>query len=129
MAKILILDDELAFREMLEVLLTRHGHEVAIQPDGTAVVKGEIELAEVDLILVDIFMPDVEGMEVIRYLQSHWPGKKIIAMSGGGRDAGAQFFLTLAKSLGAVRALEKPFDLDVFISTVEELLEDQQLSA
>lgn len=129
MAKILVVDDELEFREMLEILFKREGHQVELLTDGSDLVNGKIPLADIDLILVDIFMPEVEGMQILRYLQTHWPGKKIIAMSGGGRDMGASFFLTLALNLGAAYAFEKPFALEELMLAVNSLLAQEQVSA
>ena len=72
-----------------------------------------------DLIVTDIYMPNKEGLETIRELRRLDPDVKIIAMSGGGS---AGDFLPIAKRLGAAKTMQKPFDNEMLLEAVSEVL-------
>jgi DNA-binding NtrC family response regulator len=121
MAKILLIDDELDFLDLMRKVLTRAGHEVTAVGDGAQVLEGKTGV-DFDLVVTDIIMPGVEGIETMAYFHRLNPDIKLIAISGGG-CFDASFHLRLASSLGAVRTLEKPFDVRAFRDLVEEVLE------
>ena len=73
------------------------------------------------LILLDIIMPGIEGIETLTYLHARNPKMKIIAISGGG-SIDASFHLRMAKRLGAFQTLGKPFTLRKLIETVTKTL-------
>jgi YesN/AraC family two-component response regulator len=75
----------------------------------------------VDLVITDLSMPEKDGIETIRELRRDFPDVKIIAISGGGR-AGADGYLSVAKTIGANRTLSKPFDLKKLLDAVAELI-------
>ena len=120
MAKILIIDDEEQVRLYLRSILEPEGYEVVEAPDGKVGLQLYRE-EPVDLIITDVFMPEKEGLETIRELRSEYPEVKIIAISGGGRDIDLDF-LPLAKQLGALRTLKKPFDRQEMLDAVKEVL-------
>ena len=107
MARVLLVDDDELLRSMLRTLLERFGHDVVTATNGHDAIVRHREQS-VDLVITDIIMPDMEGIELIRALRHDDPAMKIIAMSGGGR-AGANDYLDLAKQLGAEQILSKPF--------------------
>lgn len=72
-----------------------------------------------DALVIDIIMPDREGVETIVEVRKRWPGTFIVAISGGGR-VGAQDFLKLASMLGADRTLTKPFTPAQLLATLAE---------
>ena len=74
-----------------------------------------------DLVVTDIFMPGEDGLGTIMKICDNHAKTKIIAMSGGGNVEDVDF-LQLARCLGAQKVFQKPFDTDVFLSTVEEML-------
>jgi DNA-binding response OmpR family regulator len=76
----------------------------------------------VDLIITDLFMPDTDGLEIINQFRQTYPGVKIIAVSGGG-SRGLVELLSVAKKMGAQRALMKPFSWEQLLAAVQELLE------
>jgi CheY-like chemotaxis protein len=81
MAQILVIDDEEPFRTMLREVLEREGHAVMEAGDG----REGITLARnipIDLIITDLLMPELDGLEVIQTLRSDSPQVKIIAISG-----------------------------------------------
>lgn len=76
----------------------------------------------VDLVLTDLFMPVMDGMELIAALQRRDPAVRIIAMSGGGQLLPTNV-LPLAERLGAVKTLTKPFELEELRQAVAECLD------
>ncbi len=120
MKRVLVIDDDWQMREMMHQVLARAGYEVAEAPNGE--VGMNIHRQDpVDLVITDLIMPEKEGIETIRELRRDYPKLKIIAISGGGR-AGADGYLSVAKTIGADRTMSKPFDLKKILDTVEELL-------
>jgi CheY-like chemotaxis protein len=79
-----------------------------------------------DVVVTDIFMPEKEGLELIRDLRVHYPEVRIIAMSGGGQSGNLRF-LDIAKALGAHRTLSKPFTPQEMIEAVREVLQRQEV--
>ena len=120
MARILIIEDESQLRHMVEQLLTRAGHEVLSASDGRSGMDLYHEQLP-DLVITDILMPEVDGLEIIRSLRREFPQVKIIAMSGGG-ETGKLQYLPEAREFGADIALSKPFDPAVLTAEVERLL-------
>jgi CheY-like chemotaxis protein len=105
-ASILIIDDDAAVIRTLSLILTRAGYQVSTVNSGR---KGLELLTQngFDLVLTDIIMPELDGIEAIRRIRTDHPGLRIIAMSGGGQIDKADF-LHMAEALGADRVLEKP---------------------
>jgi DNA-binding NtrC family response regulator len=119
-ASILLVDDNDQLRSLIERALKSGGHEVVSVADGKAAV-ALLPNGKYDLVLTDIVMPEMEGLELIRAVRKANPGTKIVAMSGGGRGT-ADDYLTLAKNFGAAATLEKPFRIDTLTETVERVL-------
>jgi len=122
MARILVVDDDYVFRAALRVILEAAGYTVLDAADGEAGLRVYREQGA-DLVLVDLFMPERDGLEVIQALRAMIPQPKTIAMSGGGR-IGARDMLTAAAALGAARTLRKPFESRDLLAAIRELLED-----
>jgi DNA-binding NtrC family response regulator len=120
MARILIIDDEESLRSLLRRVLTRAGHETQEVGDGKAGLKAVGEGA-FDLVITDIIMPEMEGIDFILQLHRRAPGLPIIAMSGGGRIR-PEGYLKTAQLAGAKKALTKPFTIAELQSAVAECL-------
>ncbi|MDH3503465.1 MAG: response regulator [Nitrospirota bacterium] len=117
--RILLLDDEPELRSALRDRLSMEGYDVQTAPDGRLGLKLYYE-NPVDLVITDVLMPEMDGLEVIRILCGTPSPPLIIAMSGGGsRDLE---FLVEATEFGATRTLSKPFLLDDLVSLVKDLL-------
>ena len=119
MTRILVMDDDDVFRHALRVILEGAGYAVAEAPDGAAGLRLYHQLGA-DLVLVDIFMPEMDGFEVIRALRTQVPPPHIVTMSGGGA-AGQGDILAIAATLGA-RTLRKPFTSRELLGALGDLL-------
>jgi len=109
MERVLVVDDEKVFRETIALLLRKDGYRVVVAECGHTAVNA-IEAFTFDVVLVDIFMPGLNGLDTIRIFRKNAPDVPIIAMSAyayGGADA-AEIFET-AVELGAACCLHKPF--------------------
>ena len=121
MALILVVDDEELLRRTLRTALERAGHEVEEAVDGGDAVR-KFARRPCELVLIDIIMPEREGVETIGELRRLYPELPIIAMSGGG-SVGGELFLDLARRLGATRTLPKPIRNAELVQLVAECLE------
>lgn len=111
MARILVVDDSSAVRAAIAIMLEREGFDALLVDGGRAGVE-TVAAQEFDVLIVDVFMPEMDGFEFIRSVRQQKPNLPIIAISGGsfGSDApGAPDFLSMATKLGAIRSLRKPF--------------------
>lgn len=106
MARILIIEDDQDFREMLRLTLEKAGHQVDEANDGGAGCDLYGQNRH-DLVITDIIMPGKEGVETIIELRNMDPAARIIAISGGGLTKTS--YLPHAKKLGADEVLAKPF--------------------
>ena len=122
MAKILVIEDDDSFRNVLVQMLAKVGYEVRQAGDGNQALEVCAQFGP-DLVLTDIIMPDKEGLETIQELLEICPGMKIIAMSGGVMF-GPDSYLPLAQKLGAKATLQKPFMREELISTINQVLEE-----
>ncbi len=120
MKRILLIDDNEAFRRPLAEVLKRAGYEVHTAPEGATALK-LFRQQPFDLVITDLIMPGMEGVETILELRRLAPAVKLIAMSGGGR-LGPQDYLPIAKRLGANETLVKPFQAPVILGLVASLL-------
>lgn len=118
--RVLIIDDDLAFREALAKHMERAGYTVAQAATGdTGLSMFGREPA--DVVVVDIFMPGQGGLQTIDRLRRSAPETKIIAVSGA-RSVGALDVQGHAVALGADRFLEKPFEARTLIDLIAALL-------
>jgi DNA-binding NtrC family response regulator len=121
MTRILIIDDESMIRDLLVNILEREGYETITASGGKDGIKIYQE-NPTDLIITDLLMPEKDGIETIMELRRDFQDVKIIAMSGGGK-IDPETYLEIAKTMGAIKTIEKPFNLRELLKTVQELLE------
>ena len=112
MARILIVDDEEPVRLFLSAVLERAGHQTFLAEDGKKALK-EYGGTVIDVVITDLRMPNVDGLQLITMLRGLSPRPAIIAISGMGRDA-----LDEAKTVGADATLTKPVDRIELLSAV-----------
>lgn len=120
MTRILVIDDEEPIRKLTMRVLEMEGYEVEAAANGQTGIKRFRE-KPADLVITDILMPDMDGLEVIQELRRLQPELKIIAISGGGTME-AELALKLARRFGAGRILSKPFTIVALIDAVNEVL-------
>ncbi len=120
MARVLVVDDDEQLLSMIRTMLERDGHQVLDAMDGIQGMK-MFRGNPVDLVITDIIMPEMEGLEMIMGLKREFPDVKIIAISGGARNEPGDY-LKMAGLLGADRTLVKPFNRVELLMTVKELV-------
>ncbi len=120
MARILIIDDEESVRATLRKILDAAGHDVVEAEDGEAGLERYRE-NPADVVILDIIMPQMEGIEMILTLKQEYPEAKIIAISGGGQ-IDKRTLLTWAAKIGAQDVLDKPFKSKEIIDAVRRAL-------
>lgn len=121
MANILIVDDEPSLLRTVRTMLERQGHSVSQASDGKSALR-QFEETPFDLVISDIYMPEMDGVEFLIRLHQLFPRAKIVAMSGGGRLPKDKALRTMS-TLGAIDILEKPFPPRELEEVVRKALE------
>jgi two-component system NtrC family response regulator len=117
---IVVIDDEVDICSSLQERLMLDGYHVRAAPDGRKGLKLYHD-HQVDLVITDVLMPEMDGLEVVRTLRNLNSTIPIIVMSGGGgRDLD---FLVEAEEFGATRTISKPFCLEEVVAMVHDLLD------
>ena len=118
MSSVLVVDDEDAVRRLIRETLGQAGYQVSEARDGK---EGLLSYRQTpaDLVIMDILMPDQDGLESILTLRREFPAAKVIAITGGSDMIGILNFLDVAKMLGARRTLQKPFDMNHLLDAVQ----------
>jgi DNA-binding NtrC family response regulator len=124
MSTILVIDDKDSMREMLTASLTSEGYDVEVAGSGDVGIAKSKE-KHFDVILTDLKMPDISGMEVLTQVKEHDPDTAVIVMTAYGTIETA----VEAMKRGAFDFLQKPFDIDHLQMLVERALENQRLVA
>ena len=120
MSQVLVIDDDRSVRELLRTALERDGYEVRTAEDGEKGLRLFRQQAA-DLVVIDMVMPNKEGLETIVELHHNFPEVKIIGISGAG-GVGRGSYLNMAERLGASRTFSKPLKFPQFLDAVRELL-------
>jgi CheY-like chemotaxis protein len=118
--RILVVEDDPQVRKMFCKILQKKGYQVVEAREGEQALS-LYRQEPADLVLLDLFMPGMEGMETLRELLTHFPAAKVIAVSGGGRIK-TTGQLDIAVKLGAKRAITKPCSVEELTRAVEEVL-------
>ncbi|MBI9019715.1 MAG: response regulator [Verrucomicrobia bacterium] len=119
MTHILVIDDDISIQLLFGQYLKDKGYSVALASDGKEGLR-QMHERKPDLIITDIMMPEMDGLEIIQELRKNNPALPVIAISGGIRNNTINF-LPIAKKTGAYRVLEKPIELARLLETVQEL--------
>jgi CheY-like chemotaxis protein len=119
MARILVVDDDISIRLAVRMILENAGHTVVVAEGGHAAVSA-IEAFSFDVLVVDIFMPGMDGLETIKIFRENAPEVPIIAMSGYAvRGEPMPDFFRKALDLGAALCLYKPFRNRELINAID----------
>jgi CheY-like chemotaxis protein len=119
-ARILVIDDQVFVRDVLRRLLESAGHRVLLARDGEEGLRLFRE-QPADLVLCDLLLPGMGGLDIIQELKGGWPHVPVVALSGGSFD-GEWDVLPAAEALGAAATLSKPFTVEALLALVERLL-------
>ena len=121
MFRILVIDDDREILAMLKLLLEGAGYGVVLAENGLEGVEKFIGETP-DVVITDISMPYMDGLETIQTILSLSPGAQIIAMSGAPR-LGRQSYLSYALKFGAIAMIEKPFLTTELLNLVQTISE------
>lgn len=115
--RVLVVDDNVLDRRLIKyTLLNKLNIVTETARDGIEALF-KIKSENYDLVITDIVMPKMEGIELINHIQSISPSTKIIAISGNN-----PYYLYIVKKLGIDSVFTKPLDIDAFITQVKDLL-------
>lgn len=120
MQKILVIDDDPGILRMIEFMLDGSGYQ-CLSFGGAKEGLASLDHMAVNLIITDIIMPEMEGIELILSAKATFPSLPIVAISGGGRT-NQMDVLHLAQQLGAAAVLPKPFTRADLLKTVEQVI-------
>jgi DNA-binding response OmpR family regulator len=126
MRRILVVDDDPHIGLAIRAWLKRYGFRVTIA-DGGSNGLSALDNSTFDLMIVDIFMPNMRGFESIRVFHNRAPTVPLIAISGyafGVPERTGPDFLRMAMKLGATRCLRKPFRPTTLLSVIDECLSE-----
>jgi CheY-like chemotaxis protein len=129
MPAILVIDDDSDVRTAIGSMLKRKGFDVLTARDGRSGLD-LLRAGKFDAVIIDIFMPGMEGIATIRELRQLDSSIPIVAMSGRAFTdpaTGAPDFLAMAVKLGADRALQKPFGGDELVDALLCCLADREV--
>ena len=117
--KILVVDDNQSFLEILNKFLSDHEYGVACCNNGKDAQEKFSEFIP-DIVVTDIVMPELDGIELLIALREINPEINVIAMSGGNRGY-AGSYLMMAEKLGANAILNKPFELSKLLEEIKKI--------
>lgn len=125
MKKILVIDDNLTIVTLIKLNLEKAGFEVVSLYDGKYALN-LIEKEKPDLLLTDVYMPELDGVALVSQIRDIRADLPIIVMSGGGQidrsEDDLNFSLSITKDLGANETIAKPIDIEQLINMINRLL-------
>jgi CheY-like chemotaxis protein len=120
--RILLADDDPILREIAGEHLRQAGYEVELVEDGALALRA-VAAGRFDLIITDMVMPNLDGIELLQALKRDRPETPVIAISGGMSAMDPELILRAAKAVGAVSVLPKPLVRDSFLEAVRNALD------
>lgn len=121
MSNILVIDDDDLFRQFLTVLLERSGFTASALSSGARLAE-TLKSSPVDVIVTDLFMPDVDGIEILLTAKREAPEIPVIGMTGGRSDGMENPCIAAMVRLGAAAVIRKPIDRNELVSLLYRLL-------
>jgi len=115
---VLVADDDDLVRESLEAALSRQGVTVGTAADGCQAL-AYLQCQRPDSVILDLFMPDKDGLEILREIRVLAPDIAVLIISGGGSDEKFLQYLEMAEKLGADAVIRKPFALDALLTLLD----------
>ena len=122
-AKVMVVDDTEGVRDLIGTILQRNGYEPLPKANAAQLLASFIE-PQPDIILLDLVLPDGDGMELLPQIKKHWPDTEVIVLTGH-----ATFDVAVeATKRGAYHFQNKPFDQKILLLSVERALEHRRLN-
>jgi CheY-like chemotaxis protein len=121
MAHIIVIDDDPVMRQVIRLVLEAAGHSVLRCENGRKAVE-IVTHGHADLLITDLLMPEMDGLETVRAVRQVRPVLPILAISGG-RRGDPDDYLGIARVFGATETLPKPFRPDDLLALVKQLLD------
>lgn len=118
---VLVADDVEEIQLLVEHWLTDAGHRVVRAANGREVLR-LLREGDFDLLVMDVLMPDGDGLEVLTAMKREHRPLRVLAISGGGLHLPANDCLRFARGLGAHAALLKPFRREQFLAAVDQVM-------
>lgn len=115
----LVADDVEAMRQSLHMALTEAGLEVDCCATGNEALKA-LRKRHYDVAILDIWMPDTDGLAVLRAIRREQPGLRVFVISGGGPRLPLEAAALMAEVLGAEQVLVKPFDEQHLVEAIQD---------
>jgi CheY-like chemotaxis protein len=125
MAHILVVDDIDVVRMAVRMVLQRAGHTVDLAADGAEALI-VVASRTPDAVITDLWMPNLDGLDLIRILRSQFPAVAVIALSGGSRRYNQELSLDQARSAGATQLLMKPVSTRDLLDAVSQSMHAQR---
>ncbi len=119
MVSVLVIDDEPQMRSMIRRILSAAQYIVTEAQDGRDGLECLVK-CQPSIVITDIYMPNMEGIETIREIRRRDPATKIVVMSGGGSSG--DMYLKAAQAFGADVVLQKPFRAEELLTVVSRLI-------
>ena len=121
--RVLVVDDEASVRDWLEIYLRRSGHQPAVARDGEEALR-RVADEDFDLVLTDLKMPKVNGLDVLRAVKARSPSTEVVMITA---------FATTETAIEAMKAgaydyFRKPFDNDELVAVVRRAIESSRLA-
>jgi len=114
--KILVVDDEPNVLDVIQSFLENEGYEVLVAESG-AMMMGELEETEPNIILLDIRMPDIDGLQCLRIIKDRYPGIEVVMMSGFATAQMAKKSL----EIGAFDYIRKPISFNHLKEVIQQI--------
>ena len=130
MQTVLVVDDEIDVRDAIKRVLDRAGYSVRGIDTASGALE-ELRRSGADVVITDIIMPKINGVEAIEFIRKEFPAVRIIAISGGGNFGITAYqpsaittsaYLAAAERAGAHLILTKPFESRDLINAIEQVL-------
>ncbi len=118
--RVLVIDDEAIVRVSCERVLVPAGYEVTVTSRGDEAIE-LLEKEKFDLVLTDLKMPDMDGLEVLKVIKERWPDVQVVIITGYGTISTA----VQAIKMGAYEYIEKPFTPEDILEVVNKALEEK----
>ena len=121
MPKILVIDNDELFRQYLAALLRRAGYRTQA-PASSGEMRSVLAAGDYDAVVTELYMPDIDGIEVVRVVKSQYPSVAVVAVTGGSlgpADPSRKAML----AFGAAAVLTKPIDPDSLLAVLHRALD------